>query len=73
MSRARVSDGAHPQGFVQLVDDGALGSGQDTVAAWINGAFVPERDPSDCSTPLGNPLPLKSGEIAINEAPAAPG
>jgi hypothetical protein len=57
---------------VQLVDGGALGSGQDTVAAWINGVFVPERDPSDCSTPIGNPLPLKSGEIVINEAPPGP-
>jgi hypothetical protein len=66
------SEGESPQGFVQLVDGGPLGSKEDTVAATVNFPTGPQRDPSDCSSPLANPLPLKSGEIVINEAPPGP-
>jgi len=64
-----------PQSFLQLVDGGPLGSGQDGLAALVNDLppESPNRDPSDCS-PIQKPLiPLTSGEIVVNEAPAAPG
>jgi hypothetical protein len=63
-----------PQSFVQLVDGGPLGSGQDGLAALVNDLppDSPDRDPSDCS-PIQKPLiPLISGEIVVNEAPPGP-
>jgi hypothetical protein len=65
------TDGEHSlTSFAQLVDGGPLGSGQDTVAGHINELpGVEQRDPSDCTTPLTFPLPLKAGEIVINDAP----
>lgn len=58
------------QSFVQLVDGGPLGSGQDTAAVALSDVGGnPHRDPTDCS-PLSYSLPLKAGEIVINEASA---
>jgi hypothetical protein len=62
------------QSFVQLVDGGPLGSGQDGLAAIVNDLppDYADRDPSDCS-PIQRPLiPLSSGEIVVNEAPPGP-
>ena len=57
------------QSHVELVDGGPLGSGQDTAAVHESDvAGSSHRDPSDCS-PLSYSLPLKAGEIVINDAP----
>jgi hypothetical protein len=65
-----------PQSFVQLVDAGPLGSGDDAARVLVNG-LPPEnanRDPSDCSPIQSRWLfDLIAGEIAVNEAPPAPG
>jgi hypothetical protein len=61
------------QGFVQLVDGGPLGSGLDRAAVALSDvAGSPHREPTDCS-PLSSGLPMKFGEIVVNEAPPAPG
>jgi hypothetical protein len=58
------------QSFVQLVDGGPLGSGQDTASVLLNDPpGTAHRDPSDCSTPLAGALALTAGEIVVNDAP----
>jgi hypothetical protein len=70
----RTEDQISLQSFAQLVDGGPLGSGLDTVAGHINELpGVEQRNPSDCSSPVAGALPLKAGEIVINEAPPGPG
>jgi hypothetical protein len=66
----RTQGDATLQSFVQLVDGGALGSGQDTAAlTWSADTENPPRAPSDCSTPVPGGLPLVSGEIVVTDAP----
>lgn len=66
-----ASDGEHNlQSFVQLVDGGPLGSGQDTASVSLNDPpGSGHRDPSDCSTPLTGALALDAGEVVVNDAP----
>jgi hypothetical protein len=62
------------QSFVELVDGGPLGSGEDKITAHVNEApgETVHREPTDCS-PVQKPLlALISGEIVINEAPPGP-
>jgi hypothetical protein len=64
--------------FLELVDGGPLGSGEDAISILFNGPPFPtqpepDRDAGDCS-PTGKPrFQLIAGEIAVNEAPPAPG
>jgi hypothetical protein len=75
--RAHIGD-SDTEVFLELVDGGPLGSGEDAIAILFNGPVFPtqpepDRDPGDCS-PTGKPrLKLIEGEIAVNEAPPAPG
>jgi hypothetical protein len=64
------TDGTYSlQSHVELVDGGPLGSGQDTAAVHLSDVGGnSHRDPTDCS-PLSYSLPLKAGEIVINDAP----
>jgi hypothetical protein len=58
------------QSFVQLVDGGPLGSGEDEAElTWSADTANPPRDASDCSTPLLGGLALDAGEIVVNDAP----
>jgi hypothetical protein len=67
------TDGTHElHSFVQLTDGGPLGSGQDRASVLLSDLpGNPHREPADCS-PLSSGLPLKAGEIVVNEAPPAP-
>jgi hypothetical protein len=57
------------QGFVLLRDGGPLGSGQDVIAAAVNGVQGFNQDPSDCTTAGTDTYPLATGEIAISSPP----
>ena len=67
------TDGTYSlQSFVQLVDGGPLGSGLDRASVALSDiGGSPHREPTDCS-PLSAGLPMKFGEISINEAPPPP-